>query len=623
MSTWTLTYGTTTQSLEAWGLRAQSMQLTRLNQGVDTVTVEAAADFDGSLTFAYGQGVSIAKDGVTWFAGKVRRHARMGAGREVIRYEFANAWWDLERTVMQTQWKSYNAADPSTPLTKNVSELMLGYTLAGARQTNGEAVAEILAWAITCGVSLQVGTIDAAASIPAINIRDVSCAEAIISMLRWTADVAWFDYSTNPPTFHARSAANLSTVSIAVNDAKIRELQLGARNDLVLPAVILRFKSFNDVDGFSYITHTTQKYPVDASETQIGAAVHTIDLVGMRIARAAATLETATIATGSLDWWKDKIPWLKNPLIASGSLSISDVTVKDRDNNTVSLAGYGNELIEGQIPPWLSADSMEVVIGAKATYTKLLAAGSTVKTNKAISAPISVRLVATNAANGTYYNTETAEAGEEIPAGLAQAIYTARQTLQYSGQVELVGDEAESTVHPGVKLTVTGTALTLSGLVVQQSVEEPHYGRVSVTVGPCTELGVDDLIELLRVSRNRMVMTSFSTRSSSISGNTGTLELGRKTPKENSNADASLEEYKAVVYDAGSGQTVMVESDAALGQWALKQVDSSGTKVAGIGSVLMSLTDAAGKEIKFREQPICIDGVQKYILVLCSEPYTK
>jgi hypothetical protein len=618
---WTLTHGGITKGLDEWGL-GSDLQMTRVNQGADTVTVSApGANMDSAAPFTFGDAMTITKDGVKWFQGKLRSVHRSGNGEgEGLTYEFAGPWWDLERLVFQQTWKIYNGSALADQYT---SELFLGQKIDGDKQTNGAQVVEILDWAIARGVSLQKGTIDAAADVPIYNVRDITCAEAIVQMLRWTADVTWFDYSTTPPTFHARSKANLTAKSVAVSDAKIRELQLNPRHDLVPPAVHLRFKNINEINGTQWVEITDQKYPAEATGLELGASVHTIELAGLRVNEVSATLGVTSFSPSNASWWSSHIPWLNSDKISG--LTISDVSTVDASTGS-GISGLSYELLDGQVAAWMSGvEVASARVTATVTYSKLYSSSGTLKLNKPISARLSVNVRLTNSSGGTYTALGSYSQGEAVPVGLAQMLYEARSALQYSGSVELVGAEVETGCGPGAALTLTGTALTLSGLAVQQSVETPAEGRVVAMVGPVAPLGLDDMIELLRVNRHRLFYSAPQSRVNGEAMASGAVQLGRQTANTWAASDNSSNEYAAEVASVSGGYNV-VESDPVNQQVRIFKGNGDGVVDTSVGRVFIALGDSGGKEIKLREYKYCdVDGsgnpVEKRVRLLGSEPY--
>ena len=154
----------------------------------------------------------------------------------------------------------------------------------------------------------------------------------------------------------ARKLANLATVTVTPPTDKVRDLALTPRYDLQLPAVIIRFKSTNTADGNSWVDIATQKYPVDATGLELGASVHTIELSGSNLTRSKAEVTLAAVDAQSVTeatriaWWKEKLELLKDTKIDAASLHITSAYIKDANGDTVSLASYPRELVDGTLP---------------------------------------------------------------------------------------------------------------------------------------------------------------------------------------------------------------------------------------------------------------------------------
>jgi len=630
---WTLEYDSTEQTLEAWGLR-EDLRLDRGNQVADRLTVSQRGDADDASSFAYGGAVIVRRDrtwnagteawesGTVYFAGKCTDLEHIGDGpAEGLQYTFAGPWWDFEHLVFQQSWKRYDEGTSSLA-DISVSELFLGVTAAGAAQTTGAQVDEAVDWAITCGVSVQVGTIDAGVNIPSYNTRDLTVAEVIQQMLRWTPDaIAWFDYTTSPPTFHVKRAAALTNVDLTIGTSAIRSLRLKPRYDLQLPAVILRFKRVNDVNGTSWQDIFTQKYPVDATGQELGASVHTIELGGFRASVAVGSIVCETVDPTSATWWKKKEPILDNAKI--DGLAISGSSVKDAAGNTVSLVTYPRELTQGQIAPWMSVNAVQVTVKALATYDLYADDAKAILLQKGRTKELSARITLTDAATGTYTNAESVDPAEAEPSGLAQAIYEAHATLQHDGEIALVSTDVPTGLGMGNKVSIVGGRAEWVNMLVQSVVEIPATGTIQLTVGGANQLGLADLIELLRVNRYRIVYNSPLSRSTGKpSGGVGEVTLGNNLPKENTTGGAGKAESFATAKLSGTDY-IIGELDSVNSAFYLGTKDSTGVKKTTAAAVEMLLSTLGTRKAEFRwfyfkdSKDACSE---KKMLILATEP---
>jgi hypothetical protein len=643
---WTLTHNGTEKTFSAWGI-GSDVRLQRVNQAPDQLTFSVPGDMDGALLFAYGDPVLIQRNrssstgatntfsaGSVWFRGKATLPQRSGSGSaESVQYQINGPWWDFERCVFQQTWNVWSGyVTPGNPASGNTftavtsSELFLGQTAQGVPQTTGAQITEAVNWAITCGAGVQLGTIDAATNIVSYNVRDITVAEVIQQMLRWSPDIIlWFDYTTNPPTLHARKLSNLTAVAVDPGVEKLRQINLRPRNDLQLPSVHIRFKSTNTVDGASWTTFTQQLYPVGATGRELGASVHTIELAGMARNTVMGHLETATIQAQSANadtrkaWWQKKAPLLTSSKLAN--VAVESATVVDESGNTVSLSTYPREIIDGQVAEWMDVDVVPVTIRALVSYDRYADDAHTASKllEKVRNKEVSVRVNATNGTTGDYSAVSSEVAAEAEPAGLAQSIYASHSVLQYEGSLSLVDDEIPAGLSMGKKLTINGMGQTWTNLLIQSVVEEPFHGRIALQVGPASQLGISDLIELLRVNRSRRIYNMPQQRSGGSSGGTGTVTLGQQTARENTVQGLGDREVDTLSADAGSGTLHTVQMDSkgdtfpgatpgygVVGIYKKTALGAVDTSVARCIIDLAALL-GANKELILREWDVCVD----------------
>jgi hypothetical protein len=124
--------------------------------------------------------------------------------------------------------------------------------------------------------------------------------------------------------------------------------------------------------------------------------------------------------------------------------------------------------------------------------------------------------------------------------------------------------------------------------IIQEVWESVDDGALQIRFGPPQHLGPRDIVELLRVTRNRFVYTPKSHRTGETVSAEG-IGVGGVGSRENA-ASGSLGRQRFVI--RGGGGTI--DLDAAM---------------------------AAGHTIEVREVSLCVDGVEKHMLLLCSEPY--
>lgn len=624
---YTLTSGSTTKTLAAWGI--SNLRRRRSSQALDLVTFALdGSAYDGAAPFAASSEIVITRDATTWFRGRVVGLRREGQGSaQAIFYEVSGPWWYLERLVYQQPWAIQGSADTYK------SHCLLNLTVTGSVWTTRDQIDDALDWCSDKAAD-QYGSAPfqwtkanlPQISIPSDEVRDITCAEVIRKQLRWMPDaVAWWDYSTNPPTFHCKRRADLSTASVTIGTG-VSAVRLVPRYDLQVPAVALKFEQINTVNGVSLAAVTTQVYPGGSTGEEFGALVGTIDLAGGTVTYATAYVRTTALPTTNADWWtwlKTKHPWL-------GSARVALDTVLDVDR-TVSGAGdpLDYELLDGQIPPWAAASSQhETVTIAVRIHTYAADETTLIDSKEEV---FTVNIVTTDVATTTFSSLQEFVAGESVPSGLAEALYNALSPLEWEGQIQIVGSDCDGTVEVGDKLNLSGGHSDWSSMaaVVQQTDEDLETGTTTIAVGPPQHLGARDMIELLRVNRYRLVITPAAARTGGTVGG-GAVALGSATPQEN--ATSGIKERHLlrlrgqsddhlITLATSGGPSITLTPETGSAEAVLAAASLSLHAATGTGEIILDTADADGEVIQLREVSVCVNGEEKRMLLLCSEPY--
>ena len=308
----------------------------------------------------------------------LRCRGRAAAKTEDQFYRVAGPWWYLENLVFQQTWQMTDGTD-LTLIPTNRSRLILSQAADGTKLATGAAIAEVLAYATARGVPITVGTITPNAIAPYAEALDRSCAEVIRNFLRWTPDaIAAFDYTTTPyPTLSIHRRADAASLTLPAYGAPISGLELTPRHDLQAPAVVLKFEQTNDLDGDTFTSLIVQAAPTTATGDELGAVVMTFDLSGARATYQRQPVTTASIpqgdtASGVVDWWQAKFPWLKDfadtdLTVVSGTQSV--VIENPSDHPGLSVSDVPNELLTGSIAAWMNLNAAPLLVSATLKYT--------------------------------------------------------------------------------------------------------------------------------------------------------------------------------------------------------------------------------------------------------------
>jgi hypothetical protein len=303
MIVWTLTRaGGQSGTFEEWGIKTALDRRVALGRG----TVELGfgrSDLLGSLPFDPAETVLISADGDPYFRGRVIGEKRGAYGSsETAVVTLADPWWYLEKiifcrqmTVVADPASNPAAADPSglqisdfVTTTKLASDIILSENESGSLTDSRAMIVDAVAYAVSKGAPIALGTVDAGLQIPREELHDVTCAELILKSLRWTPDQsAWWDYSANPPTLNVRTLANRALLSLDVNDGTLQRVEINPLHDSALTGVTLNYLRRHQRTNFEFVTlddDTAGPNPLG-----IVALVTTIELYGSYIYQAPAS----------------------------------------------------------------------------------------------------------------------------------------------------------------------------------------------------------------------------------------------------------------------------------------------------------------------------------------------
>jgi hypothetical protein len=528
--TWNITSGTTTKTAAAWQL--SRLTLTRSNQTPDILTALAdGALVDSTPTFDYGDTITLKRDTTPYFHGVCIQIPRTGSpNSESLQYKFAGPWWHLENLIFQQRWTCYISTD-TVPAKKwgYKSRVILGQKepywteddppvlVTNGVLNSGQVITEILNYAIACGVPITIGTISPNITIPFDECLDITCAEAIRRVLRWTPDaVAWFDYSTTPATLNVTRRSSMTTLDLSLTQgAPNQTLDIVARDDIKLPAVIINYESISSItvaDETSTYTNLAQdKYPTNSTGQELGALVMTVELAGSNTVMQKVTIQTEELPAdlNDLTWWKARIPALAEP-------QITDLTITGaaRKIHSADAADYTYRLVQGSIENWMTTKVDYERIEAKCSFTEVRVSDAGDVSSKKINQLISCKFVASNLQTDfshgkttrTFTRVTSIQTAEPQPTGLAEQIYDAVNILQYEGQFILVQEDVDGTARPGKALNITNatqTAWATMNATIHETSENIDEGRTNISFGPTKKLGPTDLIEYLRSNRAR------------------------------------------------------------------------------------------------------------------------
>ena len=665
---WTIAYNGIEKTPADWGLAQLRRRL--VSQGIDEFTFQA----DGTLAdspplFPHGATLVVWRDrlgdgsgnysgGQTWFQGLVTQVPRAGAPEtESLMYKVAGPWWYLDNLTFQQAYQNiflgYAVAnDPTTAIygPANSSHLFLNQApLANALQkiTTGEQIIEALNWAlqpfITAGVvpPFQIGAVTPAVDVPIDEVRDLTCAEVIHKMLRWSPDaVTWFDYSTTPPTFNCQRRADMAMVNLPINSpgsqlSTIRDFNVNARYDLQAPSVQIFYETSSQINGQSSLSLVKDFYPDPLPtdpQKQFASLQFTVDLQGLQASVTTAKITCEPLTSTDPNWWLGKHPQYQpfdsgNPADAGNSIASFEIDpasiqraanpATDVHGNPIADLGYTNELTTGQLTDWMTSKSQRLTLQCKATVVHL-------NGTQPQEIPLTFQCLSTNAHSGTFQNQQITAYPEPVPVGLARFIYDAISVPQFEGTVTLQEAEGSGSLTIGKLFNLTGGALAEWGVMaamVQGVTENLEAGTTQIQFGPPRHLGAGELVDLLRVNRSRIIRSAYSMRPAGTPGDSSAnVDLGQNTPEKNSVSGSAPANPQVISHSVdGTGAVISHASDGGncATQWL--GVPVLGGSPPAPGSITISLADAGGNHLKIQPISVCMNGVTGTLYGLFSQ----
>ncbi len=652
----TLKYAGVERSFADVGIEHGSDRLELVPQGADTFAfTQVDSDLDAP-DFPFEAVVQVYKGrdsatgnpdsfsgGEQVFVGKrTNEQAEVRAAGEAVRYTFSGPWYDCEHVIFQQQTGSWVSTGVGL---RFQSELILFTRLDASgfvhAATSGEQIQVALQFVIDSyaaqglAAPFQIGAVAGGANFPAFPTRPMLVSDVIHKCLEFFPDHGVsFDYSTTPPTVVVTAEGAAVTVPFRGTPG----CRITPRHDIVPASVIILYRITETHDGQEYVNFVKDKFGPHGANSALDpdaglrVLTETIDLFGATSTSITGELdcEPLAIAGGTVAtkraWWaslrggEDKVfgdTRARFQNAAGVAVPIPDASAVDESGNPVNLAAFPNRLVDGAVHPWMRLGNTGAGVVAKrvkitapmtyGVYDDVAAGGaeSAVNGNRTkfySQKEHSCAITVTNGVTGTYRTTATASAGEAVPVGLAQAIYTSLAKLQYEGEHISVADVASS-ITPANSLNISGgrPEWETMAAVVRRVGKCLSDGTCEVSIGPSTHLNSGQFMALLRMWRYRRDWVNPLTRETGQLGGGGTFGIVKNSPKANSSTGAVVDGGGMALAPATGGNTTRVESDPANQQFVVQVVTTAGANVAAPGKIEMKLSDVSGGVAKFRD----------------------
>jgi hypothetical protein len=511
MSTWLIN----DQTPESLGLEVVGG--TFRSGSASSVQLRCIRAYDAADLFTYNATVTIKRDDVKFFVGKVRAVPKSAsAEHEGHDYIVEDAWAEMERTVYQEPW---SVSDASVLMPR----CFLGVNAAGERINVGEQIGEALDFAVGSGVSIAKGSVPDGMLLWPTEVDGMSIAEVIRTSLRYHPDwIAWIDHTTTVPTFNVTLRASADAMSLACTDCE--DFDIADLQDRLPDVVRIVFVTATEVDGEVYRNVSVQKFPTGGADSGPGVMSVTVDLQGVRASINKQQVQTRHIPTTLADstlsakaWLKLKYPVIKD--ISDDKLDLGEwerAVVPETEEQpepinpaATRLAGtttthLPRELVKGSIFEWMRKRIGQV----RVSWTLEAGPGATEDEIERIAkVPKGVTVRATNAITKIYKGLASWSPPEDAPAGIAASYYnTIRNGCRYEGSVSLITSDLTGRWH-GKKLNITGGAAAWATMAAPiHSVRwDAQSERASISFGPTPEFAFHDYHEYLKLLRKRPV----------------------------------------------------------------------------------------------------------------------
>lgn len=479
---------------------------------------DSIRDFDAAEVFAYGTAVTLAKDGTPFFKGKIQPILKAAnPDYEGHDYALEDAWADLEATTYQEEWQ---IGVGSYYLPKAV----LGLDSAGDPLTAGAQISEVIAYAISQGVSIQMGSVPAGPVLWPEEVNNVTCAEAIRMSLRLHTDwIPWINHTTTPPTLNVTPVASLTGLVLDTDGSGILEsFSETTRADLIPDAVRIVYEYATTIDDEVYRNAVIDKWPLLGPDGGPRVICVTLPLAGGQMQIQKSRIKVRPIPEPGETSSARAKKWIRAKYLHMAEVPDAEFTITefvpslwvDPDDDlddpppvspratklSVTLVSHlPNELLEGSIEDWMRRKTGWIKVHCACTA----AGGASPATVAAIAKGFAdVRFVATNATTKIYKGLTQWAAAEDVPTGIAQAFYEGiSSAFLFEGQATLVDTDLQN--YQGRKLTLTGA--DTNNAPITEITGDVATGRTVLTFGITPRLAPADLLEIQRNLRRRKV----------------------------------------------------------------------------------------------------------------------
>ncbi|MCW1887722.1 hypothetical protein OKA04_23495 [Luteolibacter flavescens] len=511
-----------------WAINGQSLAALGLefaggtfNTGTASImTLRRVADMDEADVLAWGAAVTLTRDGVPFFQGKVDSLPTSATGTsEGQDIEIVDAWQELEQTTYKESWGA-GAGSVMLPVA------ILGRRANGSACTDAEQIREAVDYAASVGVAIQMGSVPAGLPLWQTEVRNITVAEVIRVSLRFHPDwVPWIDHSTTPPTLNITARSAMATRTIDIAGGEVESVKIRRRDDLKPDAVQILYLNATIIDGTTFRDWIEDRFPEAGPSAGPRVISNVIELAGAQMQFQKQRVQTRPLPGNHGEmrtWLEAKYPQLK--ALPPGDWIVrqtAEVTLippeedeklpapinpRARRITVTEVEDLPRELVAGSIEDWMRRKTGMVHVPFKVHINPAASAASK-KILEPLASMEGLSVRATNAITKIYKGITQWVDGETAPAGIAEAVYNSLSAYQFEGSITTVSEDVSALRFHGCKISVAGGKAEWAGMgaMVHSVSFDIAKGAMTIGLGPAPFAAAQDIMDLKRMLRGRGV----------------------------------------------------------------------------------------------------------------------
>lgn len=411
------------------------------------------------------------------------------------------AW--LARTTYRQPWMVWRDNRLGTVPS---SRVVLNSSTGSNHITAAAQLKDIIDWAASQGAPIAWGSCHLDLTLPIHEDRDISCAQAIESVLRFAPTIATYvDYAADPPEIH------FTADSGTFPSADITELDYTFRHDLVVPSVTIEIERLHTADDAQYRTLDHLIAPPHATPFAPGGVHLTLPLAGVETSTTRRHIDVSTTdipaSLDDLTWWRSLHPRL-------ATLPAADITIVPNSGTRAHLIG-GYPRISATPLPDLTAAGQNARLEKFTCECHIIQRKNGVIVDVQEYVHLEMELLTTTAKTRSYQWTEagSSTSAESCPPNLAADLYAQWSTLYAQGKLTTPLRSIYDLAHPAQTIPAHDDE---TNIIVQTPIQTvtitAHTASIDLTFGPPSHLLAQDYLALLNATRTLRTSTRFQAR---------------------------------------------------------------------------------------------------------------